>query len=234
MSKLIEHLKSFNRKERSILLEKALGSTTFLLSDKFRDELKKCLNIDIPVCSYVAMDYHIGWIQMAIYLAKCGDMPQGLIPTTKVPGVNDNQRDVDLLVAFTENSVTHLVLIEAKADMSWDHKQLSAKVDKLKESVCPQHGSKIRLKLHLVLMSPKPPDFKRSTHIRVGEWPDWMKKKDGSFYHMPLHLASHLRKITRCDAGENDNEEGDYYKIGPLRKRPANDAGSPNPRDSTC
>ena len=221
MSKLIEHLKSFNRKERSILLEKALGSTTFQLSDKFRDELKECLDLDIPVYAYVAMDYHIGWIQMAVYLEKHGEVSKSLIPIKEVPGVNDNQRDVDLLVAFTENAVTHLILIEAKADMSWDYEQLRDKVNKLKESVHPQQladptsASASTLELRLVLMSPKLPDVGKSKYIDVSKWADWMKKEDDSLYHMQLDLDKALRKITRCDCKRNDNKDGQYYKIDP-------------------
>ena len=213
MSKLIEHLKSFNRKERSILLEKALGSTTFQLSDKFRDELKECLDLDIPVYAYVAMDYHIGWIQMAIYL-DCAEVSEQPIPSGEgIEGVNDNQQDVDLLVAFTENSVTHLVLVEAKADTSWDYEQLDSKVKRLK-SISPDPT---RLKLHFVLMSPKRPNLGRSKHICISEWPDWMKR-DGDFNHMRLDLAPCLRKITRCnnDKKMTPDRDGQYYRIDPI------------------
>ena len=214
MSKLIEHLKSFNRKERSILLEKALGSTTFQLSDKFRDELKGCLDPDIPdipVCAYVAMDYHIGWIQMAVHLEKHGEVQKSLIPIKEVPEVNDNQQDVDLLVAFKENSVTHLVFIEAKADTSWDYEQLDSKVKRLTRISDSDH-----LRLHLVLMSPKRPDVAK--HVCISEWPDWTRGKD--VRHMPLDLAPHLHKITRWD-GDNDRQskDGKFYKIHRVGRR---------------
>ena len=225
MSKLIEHLKSFNRKERFILLKETLGSDTFQLSADFRKRLKDCLGLgfEIPDCAYVAMDYHIGWIQMAVHL-NGHDVPEKPIRSRKgIEGVNDNQRDVDLLVAFTRDSITHLILIEAKADTSWDYDQLDRKVKKLKEiSPDPNH-----LELHLVLMSPKAPNppipVRKSTRMAVSEWPKWMKKEDDSLYHIPLCLARCLLKITRCknDEKKTPYKEGKYYRIDHIAK-PAN------------
>ena len=211
MSGLIEYLKSFNRKERFILLERALGQDTFQLSDDFRKELACCLDLgfEIPVGAYVAMDYHIGWIQMAVYLENNGEVQRSHIPITAVPGVNDNQRDVDLLVAFTENSVTHLILIEAKADTSWDYKQLRDKVRKLKESIFPGAVGKTKLRLHFVLVSPK--RLGKPKHIN---WADWMEK-NGEVNHIPLCLAPNLHKITRWKEKESKLPRGKYqfYKI---------------------
>ncbi len=203
MSNLIELLKSFNRKERFILLEKALD--TFRLSDDFRKELGDHLGLEIPDCAYVAMDYHIGWIQMAVYLENNGEVQRNCIPITeKIIGINDNQQDVDLLVAFTEESVTHLVLIEAKADTPWDYGQLDGKVKRLQS--IPQSDT---LKLYFVLMSPRPlPDPNRI------EWEAWMKK-DGHIPYIQLPLPSNLCKITRWNKRELPKGEYEYYKIEP-------------------
>ena len=215
MSQLIEHLKSFNRKERFILLEKVLRRNTFRLSDNFRKELSDCLELgfEIPDCAYVAMDYHIDWIKMAVYLAKNPESKGTVIRSEKgIEGINENQQDVDLLVAFTRGSATHLVLIEAKADTSWNYKQLRDKCNELKESISPTATT---LELHLVLMSPKLPHVEKSKYINISEWPCWMKKEDGSFNFMQLDLPQGLRKITRCDGERNDDENGEYYKIDP-------------------
>ena len=208
VSQLIEDLKSFNRKERFILLERALGSSTFRLSDDFREDLKNCLGFKIPDCAYVAMDYHIDWIKMAVYLDRNPGKRGDIIRTEEeIEGINKNQQDVDLLVAFTRGSATHLVLIEAKGDTPWSSKQLDSKVNRLR-SISPGET----LKLHLVLMSPR--QVKR---IDASEWPDWMKK-DGSLNHLPLRLAKHLCKITRCDTKGNKLATGDHYRIDPVAK----------------
>ena len=54
MSALIEHLRSFNRKERFILLREALGSDT--LGDAFRRRLGDCIGVPVPADAFVAMD----------------------------------------------------------------------------------------------------------------------------------------------------------------------------------
>ena len=201
MSKLIKYLKSFNRKERFILLEKALD--TFRLSDDFRKELGDHLGLAIPDSAYVAMDYQIGWIQMAVYLENNGEVQKDCIPITEeIKGINDNPQDVDLLVAFTEKSVTHLVLIEAKADTPWNYGQLNSKVKRL-QSVSPSDT----LKLYFVLMSPsRLPDPSRI------EWTAWMKK-DGDIPYIPLPLPSNLCKITRWNKKKMPKGEYEYYKI---------------------
>ena len=218
MSKLIEHLQTFNRKERFILLEEALGSCTFRLHDDFRKKLAKCLSLkfEIPACAYVAMDYHIGWIQMAVHL-KDREIPNSPIPIKGVEGINDNQQDVDLLVAFTADSATHLVLVEAKADTPWDYAQLKSKVERL-QSISPSNT----LELHFVLVSPN--SIGKSQHVCISEWPRWMKNRDGGINHMCLELAPCLRKITRCD-GEDDkskNKDGKYYRFDRVSSRSAN------------
>ena len=213
MSELIKHLISFNRKERFILLEEALGSKTFQLSPEFGKKLACCLDLkfEIPSSAYVAMDYHIGWIQMAIYLDSHPDVPIDCIPIEVIQGVNNNQQDVDLLVAFADNSDTHLVFIEAKADTPWDYKQLGSKVSRL-QGILPSKT----LKPHFVLISPS--SVGESKHINVSEWPDWMKRTDSSPNYMQLKLASHLRKITRYGHKGHDRKQWKYYRIDSIDK----------------
>ena len=45
MSTLIEHLRSFNRKERFILLRRTLGRDTFQLDGSFRERLGQELGV---------------------------------------------------------------------------------------------------------------------------------------------------------------------------------------------
>ena len=70
VSDLIEHLRSFNRKERFILLKDALGQHTFSLDASFRERLRAIINVDVPSDAFVAMDYHLDWLQMALFLDR--------------------------------------------------------------------------------------------------------------------------------------------------------------------
>ena len=59
------------------------------------------------------MDYHLDWLQMALYLARTPDPPPR-IRKQDVLGkgqrdFNASQMDIDLLVAFDEGATTHLV-----------------------------------------------------------------------------------------------------------------------------
>lgn len=72
MPNVIDHLKSFNRKERFLLLCEALGfdSQTFCLHEDFVEKLSGCIGHQVPSNAYVVMDYHLDWLQMALYLAS--------------------------------------------------------------------------------------------------------------------------------------------------------------------
>ena len=66
------------------------------------------------------MDFHLDWIEMSVYLAARGVIPDKTpFRNEHFPKINQNQKDVDLLVAFegddTGETRTHMVLIEAKA-----------------------------------------------------------------------------------------------------------------------
>ena len=113
MSDLITHLRSFNRKERFILLREALGTDTFCLDDAFRERLGNLLGVTVPADAFVAMDYHLDWLQMALFLAATSSPPSS-IPNDDL--FKANQEDVDLLVAFDDAATTHLVLLEAKME----------------------------------------------------------------------------------------------------------------------
>ena len=96
MSALIEHLRSFNRKERFFLLRHALGVSTFRLDKAFREALGDEMGLSIPNDAWVAMDYHLDWLQMAVYLAG---KPKPPGPIRNEGLIKANQEDIDLLVA---------------------------------------------------------------------------------------------------------------------------------------
>ena len=207
MSNVIKYLKAFNRKERFILLTKALGNDTFRLDADFATELGRHLNIKIACDAFVAMDYHLNWLQMALYLTanpKKAD-PRSLIPQDKL--FEDNQQDVDLIIAFEDSSTTHLVMIEAKADTSWDNSQLKRKNDRLKVIFRKGgHGTDF-VTPYFVLMSPK-----ESENIKCDEWLDFMKQGNKPIW-MELRLQKGLLSTTRSDADCKQGKEGGFLRI---------------------
>ena len=212
MSKVIEFLKDFNRKERFILLDHVLGQRTeevFRLDPYFAGRLAGLLRLEVPADAFVAMDYHLDWIQMALYLA---DQPNSqmskIIPNADSKLVKANQEDVDLLVAFEGSQNTHLVLIEAKADTGWNNDQLISKARRLRLifDENPYGANFVKpVKPHFVLMSPS-----KSPKIRTAEWPCWMKRKgeDPAYYWLELPLRYGLLKVTRCHENGREGEKG--------------------------
>lgn len=211
MSQVIEFLRQFNRKERFILLSHVLGAQgeeVFRLSPGFRGELGKELGLNIPKNAFVAMDYHLDWIQMALYLADKGEQMEIVPKPDKL--INTSQRDIDLLVAFKDaRSKIHLVLIEAKADTGWTNQQLAKKVERLR-GVFPKesHDAEV-VEPHFVLMSPQ-----ESDRIETSGWPEWMRAKGAKAHWLKLPLPDGLLKATRWDTGRNkSDQDGDSLFI---------------------
>lgn len=91
----IDYLQLLNRKERLHLLREALGETTFRLDERFRTRLQSCLRdsprgaVSIPPDAFVAMDYHLDWIAMALRLAADDPRATGTCPSTGSNGGPD-------------------------------------------------------------------------------------------------------------------------------------------------
>ena len=168
---LIDYLRDFNRKERFILLDHVLGQQpgdVFRLNRYFAGKLATELSLEIPVDAFVAMDYHLDWIQMALYLADKGYREGNLEIECGRRLVQANQDwDVDLLVAFEEQDrqMTHLVLIEAKADTGWKNSQLKSKADRL-QLIFGRDSYGVPFDRHFVLMSPRKPQ-----KVETEKWP---------------------------------------------------------------
>lgn len=205
MSTLIDHLRSFNRKERFILLREALGEQTFHLAQGFRARLSETIDTAIPVDAFVAMDYHLDWIQMALYLTAT-PAPQWPAPNSGM--VEGNQQDVDLLVAFDEGDAqTHLILLEAKAETGWTNKQMDEKARRLRRIFGDGPGIGF-VTPHFVLVSPR-----RPRRLRSHDWPDWMTV-DREPRWMNLQLPARLSKVTRCDVDGRAAASGGYLRVG--------------------
>ena len=205
MSDLVKHLQSFTRKERFVLLSEALGREH--LGDGFRTPLGDVIGMAVPSDAYVAMDYHLDWLQMALYLAENPEPPRRIPKDDLVTG---NQEDADLLVAFDGESTTHIVLIEAKVETGWTNKQLNSKADRLAR-IFGQGRPVVHLATpHYVLASPKIP----SEAVSTDGWPDWMTR-GGRPVWMKLERPSGLRKVTRCDEDGRPSASGEFLRIDP-------------------
>ena len=154
--KLEDLLDQFNRKERYHLLKNALNNR-FQLSDKFARKLGTAINVEVPKKSWVAMDYHLDWISVAVGLfqRECSPKHGGTLDRIDGKLFKATQQDIDLVVAFTVGQMNHLVLVEAKAyEEKWSKTtydvQLKSKLERLQHifrqpcaNICP----------HLVLTS---------------------------------------------------------------------------------
>lgn len=208
-SGLIALLRSFNRKERQILLGEVLrrdgGEEAFRLGAGFRARLGGEIGVTVPADAYVAMDYHLDWLGTALRLVAMSE--SGLIPNDG--WFEGNQEDIDLLVAFEIGDGAHLVLIEAKGVTAWDKKQQDSKARRLDRIFGGGHVSGLATP-HFVLMSPR-----RPVRIDTSGWPGWMRR-DGKPHLLELPLPGGLRKPTRCDADGNDAAGGGFLRIDSL------------------
>ena len=76
------------------------------------------------------MDYHLDWLHAGLFLALPENDEEGVHLNTETVA-SDNQEDIDLLVAFEAEDITHLILIEAKAATGWTNKQTLSKAERL-------------------------------------------------------------------------------------------------------
>ena len=206
--RLIEWLEAFNRKERFFLVGNALGNTNFNLSDEYRTKLHSVLGIHPPQPSFVAMDYHLDWIHAGLFLSSSANQ-LNKVHENKVPIVTANQEDIDLLVAFEDLGVTHLLMIEAKAATGWTNKQTLSKAVRLREMFGEGDGRKKYpgVKPSFCLTSPRPPQ-----QLDSGLWPSWMAP-GGKPIWLELEVPAGRRRITRCDQAGRSSASGDFFRV---------------------
>lgn len=213
MSQVIQALRSFDRKERFAVLREVLGfdPETPHLHSRFREKVSNCIGMSVPEHAFLAMDYHLDWIDMALYLvSKQNIRPKSPFPNEHSPNINQNQQDVDLLVAFEADDIgdatTHLVHIEAKAYGGWTNAQLAGKARRLR-AIFGEDGARFGFATpHYILMSAR-----RSTDISTQSWPKWMKSGDEPIwldYTLPPRL-----KITRCDKSGRPSKDGGHLIV---------------------
>ena len=213
MSGLRGILRSLNRKERFAVLNEVLGfdREAPCLDSRFRDELERRIGEPVPECCFLAMDYHLDWIEMALYLAGEPEIQPGCrFRNQDFQNINENQEDVDLFVAFEGDGAgrktTHLVLIEAKAYLPWSKPQLDSKAKRLR-SIFGEHGTRWdSVTPHFVLMTGE-----TSIRICTRSWPNWMSDGDKPFW-MQYELPSR-NKITRCTVSGKRSKGGGYLRL---------------------
>ena len=229
LSDTIDYLQLLNRKERFHLLREALGETIFRLDERFRTRLQSCLSgsprgavsvpLSVPPDAFVAMDYHLDWIGMALRLAA--DEPEHArpdrFPLRDIANnglVSGTQQDVDLLVAFQDGPTTHLVMIEAKGDTHWRNEQLDKKAERLKRIFSGERRWRDSIAPHFVLMSPTHP-----TSLTKKGWPSWMTP-NGELLWLCLSLPDGLIKVTRYDPdGDRRPESYRYLSVDRIKPR---------------
>ena len=210
MSQIIEHLRSLDRKERFAVLREALGfdREAPCLDDEFRTNLSSSICVDVPKQVFLAMDYHLDWIQLALHLdANPGTVPGCPFPKPEFGDINRDQEDVDLLVAFEASNqsrqITNLVLIEAKAYLPWTNRQLESKAKRLGEIFGSDIAPRDSVQPHFVLMTGRVSD-----NISTTCWPDWAKNGEDPYW-LKYDLPYRLRAM-RCSEDGKPSRNGTH------------------------
>ena len=213
MTPTIHVLRSFDRKERFAVLRETLGFDAEApgLHDRFREKLSTCIGVAVPERAWLAMDYHLDWIEMALHLAERGENPdENPFRNEHFPEINRNQQDVDLLMAFrgrtAGEATTHVVLIEAKAYLGWNNAQLEEKAVRLRAIFGDDGTCRRGVTPHFVLMTAK-----RSRQIRTESWPAWMKRRGQPGWLD--YVLPRRRKFTRCTAKGKPAKGGRFLRL---------------------
>ena len=241
-SELVKLLKAMNRKERYWLMRDALGVSSEGLSDSFRKKISAEIGKDIPCDAYWGLDYHLDWIAVALRLLECGHSEisndgsyRDITVTNDFNGADNtksellrgSQQDADLLIAF-ENTI---VIVEAKADGSWDREQMYGKVQRLREISALAQGCQPEVKIVLVLSSPKPTNVHKPTGKYEDKWPDWAlrqmtgetKGSSPNHVHLPYgEEGGFLVQPQRYDRDES-SEKARYKRVKFIRKKYSKD-----------
>ena len=114
--------------------------------------------------------------------------------------------DVDLLVAFDEGNITHLLLIEAKGETGWTNKQTLSKANRLERIFGTDGTNYPQVKPHFGLMSPRPPK-----QLKSRLWPAWMTR-NGEHIWFELKVPSDRRRVMRCDSIGRPSAGGDSFR----------------------
>ncbi|MFQ5825771.1 MAG: hypothetical protein ACE5IA_00305 [Dehalococcoidia bacterium] len=204
MTKIINNLKAFNRKERFFLIGMALGNTEFRLSRGFRDAIEQKLHLNVPEDAFAAMDYHLDWIYASLFLALKAKPVQVHQNTNNL--ITATQEDIDFIIAFEMGNAHHLILLEAKGVMGFNNRQLASKAQRLKEIFGDQGKCWPGVVPHFAIVSPKEP-----VRLNTSDWPSWMKP-DNKVRWIELAIPKGLKRLTRCEENGRPSNSGKWWK----------------------
>lgn len=209
MTTLIERLKLFNAKERYFLLRQVLGVEEFHLGQPLRGQLEEALGIEIPVAAhqFAAMDYHLDWLYAALHNPPYNEPQVNPDFGPKLGGkmIRASQEDIDFLIAFEKDDVTHIILLEAKAYTGWSQKQIDDKTARLR-NIFPEAILNSGVRPYLVLMSPS-----KATRMKPNDCPSWMLRND-KFIWIELEIDV-CKKVTRCSEQGLPAQKGQHWMV---------------------
>jgi hypothetical protein len=206
MSDLISNLEKLNRKERFFLIRKTMGDNAFILGRSFLDELRSKFGFYVPNDAFVAMDYHLNWIFAAMSLSFCKPVRDNIYDN-KDGTVDGTQEDIDLLIAFDDNSgLTQLIMLEAKGVGAYDNDQLAHKMGRFK-CIFGKDGRRFpKVKPHFGLMSPHEP-----RHLHGEVCPSWLRvNEETPWIRMPI---PERLVLFGCDEDGGPDQKRDFWTL---------------------
>jgi len=206
MPDLMWYLRKFNRKERFFLTGMALGNPDFVLSSSFCTELDTRLGINVPKGAFCAMDYHLDWLYASLVLHFGGTL-EAIYPNDDKL-ITANQEDIDLLIAYPEGAIHHLILLEAKGVTGWSNKQMRSKANRLQAIFEePRDRWLEKVKPHFAIVSPR-----RPRHLDESKWPKWMQLGN-QLHWIELRIPDDLLSISRCNNSGKPDKNGTFWTV---------------------
>lgn len=148
------------------------------------------IGLTIPADAFWAKDYHLDWIVASLNLSF--ELHKEIYEQSD-KNVNENQENIDLLVAVKSENTVHLILLEARGVIPWNNKQLIRKAESLK-NIFGKNGYKWNsVKPQFIMIS-----LRESQRIETDSWLDWMRNNNKCLWMKLSSLPSNLVKIVRC------------------------------------
>jgi hypothetical protein len=195
---IVENLRALNSKERFYLFTEAVGSDGLKISKRYLERIEKVFGIKITENYFAGIDFHLDWIYAALNVIDIKDYKMEYQNTDGC--IVGNQEDIDLIIAYEDKGITHIIMVEAKCAGSWNNSQLESKSNRFKSIFNSIDADKI--KIHFLLTSPKMP-IKIDKDI-LSEY----MKTNGIIEWIPLTNVPKLIRVTRIDK----NTKNQYLK----------------------
>lgn len=206
-SQVIDNLRMLNRKERFLFIGMALGNPRFELHQRFRDRVGEEFGLEVPNDAFVAMDYHLDWLYASLFLASGEGLTEPYFNSDSL--VRATQEDMDLVIAYENQGICHVVMLEAKGVTSFTNRQMLLKVNRLRVIFGDTGDRWQGVAPHFGIVSPREPKL-----IETDNWPTWVKPGNRiPWIEMPL--PSSLMRITRCTEDGKPSINGRYWRVVP-------------------